>query len=199
MKLSPAEFAFMNTRNRQRAIGYEFGAFVRHLKKHGIDLNGKVILDAGCGPGFSTELIRREFRPSRLVAFDLMPEMVELATKHTTAEFFIGNITATGLPPGTFDAVFIFDVLHHEPEWHRALQEMARVLKAGGVLMVEEPSNRLVRLGNLLGMYHPPEAMFGWGELRRGLLATGFEILENSRLGLGLFQNYLCRKEASSL
>jgi len=199
MKLTPAEFAFMNTRNRQRAMGYEFGALIKHLKKHGIDLNGKVILDAGCGPGFSTGLISLEFRPSRLVAFDLMPEMVELARKHTTAEFFVGNITDTGLPPGTFDAVFIFDVLHHEPGWRTALQEMARVLKPDGVLLVEEPSKQLVRLGNLFDMYHPPEAMFGWSELRRGLLSTGFKILENGRLGLGLFQNYLCRKEEASL
>lgn len=194
MKLTSAEFALMNTRNRQRAMVYEFRAFLKHLKKHSIDLTGKAILDAGCGPGFSTELISREFRPSRLVAFDLMPEMVDLARKRIAAEFFVGNIAATGLPSETFDAVFILDVLHHEPEWRKSLDEMARVLKPGGVLLVEEPSNLLVRLGNLFDMHHPPEAMFGWGEFEGALKSTGFEILGNSRLSLGLFRNYLCRK-----
>lgn len=39
------------------------------------------------------------------------------------------------LPSEKFDAVFIFDVLHHVPEWRSALKEINRVLKACCVLL----------------------------------------------------------------
>ena len=53
MRLSKAEFFAMNNpirRLMQRNL--EFRAFRESLKKHNIDLRGKMILDAGCGLGW---------------------------------------------------------------------------------------------------------------------------------------------------
>ena len=57
----------------------EFRLFNKFLEKHGIDLTGGVILDVGCGSGYGTELIRSRYNPKELVAFDLMPEQIEIA------------------------------------------------------------------------------------------------------------------------
>ena len=38
----------------------------------------------------------------------------------------------------TFDAIFVFGVLHHVPEWQEALSEIVRVLKPGALLYFEE-------------------------------------------------------------
>jgi ubiquinone/menaquinone biosynthesis C-methylase UbiE len=199
MRLSPAEFNAMNTRNRERLMSYEFRAFTKHLERHGIDLTGKEILDAGCGPGFSTVLIARHFRPSRLVAFDLMPEMIDIATSRPAlAEFYVKDIASTGFPAESFDAVFIFDVLHHVPEWREAVREMSRLLRPGGVLLAEEPANQLTWFGDFFRMHHPIEAKFGWSEFRKELREAGFEILGGSHLLLGAFRNYLCRKGSPS-
>jgi demethylmenaquinone methyltransferase/2-methoxy-6-polyprenyl-1,4-benzoquinol methylase len=41
-------------------------------------------------------------------------------------------------PDGSVDAVVVVDALHHFPEQHRCLEEMARVLAPGGVLVVRD-------------------------------------------------------------
>jgi ubiquinone/menaquinone biosynthesis C-methylase UbiE len=183
MRLGKTEFAMMNNPIRrflQRHV--EFRVFKRHLQKHKINLANRAILDAGCGSGYSTELIAREFVPSCLVAFDLMPEQIELAKRRgLNADVFVGDMTNLELPSETFDAVFIFGVLHHIPTWRQALHEMASVLRSEGVLLVEEPQVR-----------------FSWPEFERGIGQAGFEILEKSSVLTQGFQSYLARKRHRS-
>jgi ubiquinone/menaquinone biosynthesis C-methylase UbiE len=124
-------------------------------------------------------LIARAFAPSHLIAFDLMPEQIELAKRRSLkADFFVGDMTNLELPSETFDAVFIFGVLHHIPTWRKALREMASVLKPKGVLLVEEP-----------------QARFRWSEFERSIEQAGFEILERSRVLTQSFQSYLTQKK----
>lgn len=56
----------------------EFTTFKEFLDKHNISLEGKIVLDAGCGSGYSTNLIQ-QFLPAELVGFDLMPMQIEKA------------------------------------------------------------------------------------------------------------------------
>jgi ubiquinone/menaquinone biosynthesis C-methylase UbiE len=155
----------------------EFRIFRQHLRKHGIDLTNKAILDAGCGSGYSTGLIASEFSPSRLVAFDLMPEQIAFAKRRDLdAEIFVGDMTHVELPDKTFDAVFIFGVLHHIPSWRGALREMARVLGPKGVLLVEEPQVR-----------------FSWLQFEQGMSDAGLEILEKGQVLTQGFHSYLAQ------
>lgn len=154
MRLGRIKFLAMNNplkRWLQKHV--EFRVFRRHLEKHHVDLTGKAILDAGCGSGYGTELIAAALAPRQLVAFDLMPEQIALTRRRKLdVQFFVGDMTRVDLPDGAFDGAFIFGVLHHIPHWRQALREMARLLKPGGVLLVEEP-----------------RARFDWPELERGI------------------------------
>ncbi|TCL76958.1 methyltransferase family protein [Hydrogenispora ethanolica] len=179
MRLGKVEFALMNNPLRrllQRKV--EFGAFLSLLEKQRIDLAGKVIMDAGCGSGYSTELILKAFRPARVIAFDLMPEQIRLAARRgLPAEFAVGDMTRIDCADGFCDAAFVFGVLHHIPEWRLALAELRRVLKPGGVLLAEEPEYR-----------------FHWTELMAGMGAAGLEVVECRALYWGYFHTYLCRR-----
>ena len=62
----------------------------------------------------------------------------------------------------------------------QGLAEAARVLKPQGVLLMNELSH----------------AWSGWDELTDGLESAGFVVLESRKYLLGLFQSFLCRKEA---
>jgi ubiquinone/menaquinone biosynthesis C-methylase UbiE len=173
----------------------EFKIFKHFLKKHNISLTGKTILDAGCGSGYSSEIVSKEFTPAQLIAFDLMPQHIKMAKKRgLEANFFVGDVTKIDLPSNTFDAVFIFGILHHVPEWRKALREIARVLKSEGVLLVEEVNREGVDFVNHLGFYHPGEARFDWSEFAEGIRLSGFEILEEKKILIDEFRSFICLK-----
>ena len=176
-RLSKIEFWAMNNAVRrwlQRNV--ELKVFQRFLKKQNIDLNNKAILDAGCGSGYSTEIISKIFNPSKIIAFDLMPEQIKLAQKRRTdAVFYTGDINKIKFPDDTFDAVFIFGVIHHVCSWKKALKEISRVLKNRGALLIEEP-----------------RVIFKWNEFENELNSIGYEILEKVKLMGNYFKSYLC-------
>ena len=197
MKLNDREFKAMNTPLRwwiQENV--EFEVFKRHLRKYNIDIKNSVILDVGCGSGFSTKLISQEFAPRRLVAFDFMPEQIELAkNKNIQAEFSVGDSTNINMPSSTFDAVFVMGVLHHIPEWKKAIREISRVLKPDGLLLVEEPSKFLLFLADIVRYTHPKEAKTFWNEFENELKASGFNVLSREIVLLCLGQSFLLKKQ----
>jgi len=197
MKMDKKELRFMNSSFRQFFLKYyEFKVFKKFLKKNHIDLNKKVILDAGCGCGYSTELIVKEFQPEEIFAFDIMPSQIELTKQRgLSVNLFVGTMTDIKLPCEKFDAVFIFGVLHHVPEWRKALKEVNRVLKPGGVLLVEEPNKRtLDRAERYWKIYHPKESKFEWSEFIKGLKDNGFHIVENKKIYAGKLRSFMCIK-----
>lgn len=164
----------------QRTV--ELRIFQCLLERANIDLRDANLLDAGCGNGYGLELISRTFRPRRLVGFDLMPEQVDRANARARrggidAQIGVADITRIPEPDDSFDGVFVFGILHHVPRWRAALVEIARVLRPGGVLLVEEIHGTAVRLEDrFLGTSHPVEAAFPWPAFRAGLEDAGLEI-----------------------
>jgi ubiquinone/menaquinone biosynthesis C-methylase UbiE len=197
MHMDQKELWFMNSPCRRFFQKWcEFRIFKKHLKKNQIDLTDKVILDVGCGSGYSCELIMKEFEPKELFAFDIMPEEIELAKRRRlTANLFVADATDTKLPADKFDAVFVFGLLHHISGWERALAEMNRVLKNDGVLLLEEPNRTAVNgLERYLRIRTPKEASFDWPALVEGLKGTGFRVIENTMVYLWYFRSFMCLK-----
>lgn len=180
MRLDTTEFWAMNIPLRRWIQKYiEFRIFKEMLSRYSINLDGKAILDAGCGSGYSTELIINEFKPSRITAFDYMPEQISIArNRDLNVDFFVGDLTGIDSPDDIFDAVFVFGVLHHIPAWKTALSEVSRVLRPDGVLLVDEP-----------------RARFNWKEFESGIKDSGMTILDVRKFFLTYFHAYLCRKK----
>lgn len=95
MRLGKLEFAAMNNPIRRLVQKHlEFKTFCNFLESHDIDLTNTIIMDAGCGSGYSTELIINKFKPAGVIAFDLMPEQIALAKRrHLSVDFTIGDVT----------------------------------------------------------------------------------------------------------
>src|SRR5262245_62779838 len=116
-RLNDKELAMMQSPIRawsQRHV--EMRVFRRLLRKAGVDPSGGRILDAGCGNGNGLLLLAEMFHPSRLCGFDLMPEQVERARARTEGmgvEVAVGDITAIDHADDSFEAIFVFGILHH--------------------------------------------------------------------------------------
>lgn len=182
MRLSLTEFIAMNNLFRRWSQKYiEFRMFKKMLLKRNLSLSEKAIVDAGCGSGYSTELIRNEYNPSRILAFDYMPEQISLAKKRLkNVDFKVGDMTSIVSENGQYDAVFVFGVIHHIPDWKKAIDETMRVLKTGGVLLIFEPK---------------ADFRFTWNDLENYFSQIGFEILETRTFLFRFFHFYLCQKK----
>lgn len=102
------------------------------------------ILELGCGTARMTHLMAERFPVARIIAteVDQIQHQKNLASEHPACiEFHAGGAQAIDLPDNSMDLVFMFKSLHHVPPelMAQAMQEIARVLKPGGLAWISEP------------------------------------------------------------
>jgi ubiquinone/menaquinone biosynthesis C-methylase UbiE len=140
MKLNWAERWVVNNPLRVLEQRYQ----VRWLHKALPLPHAATVLEVGCGRGAGAALIQEHFRPARVHAQDLDEKMIRKAMKYLSHRqragilLFVGNAEFLPYRDAVMDAVFCFGVLHHVPDWQGSLAELARVLKPGGALYLEE-------------------------------------------------------------
>jgi ubiquinone/menaquinone biosynthesis C-methylase UbiE len=99
------------------------------------------VLDVGCGTGLFASRIRQALPGSQVVGVDLVPGMLAKGSerwKRMAGEVFPVQADSERLPFGwgTFDVVTCANSFHHYPNQGRAVEEMRRVLKPGGRLIL---------------------------------------------------------------
>lgn len=117
------------------------------IKRSGVGLNMSV-LEIGCGSGGYTTFAAREVgEQGRLYALDIQARMLKqleakLAKEENrdvhNIELVLGSATDLSFKDKSLDLVLLITVLREIPDRHRALQEVMRVLKPGGMLAVTE-------------------------------------------------------------
>lgn len=105
------------------------------------DIQGKRILDLGCGLGEGA--VYFAMKGARVTACDLSPGMLDLAAnvaaRHGVAiATHQSSADATGLADGSFDVVYAANILHHS-DIPKVLDEARRLLVPGGVLVSWDP------------------------------------------------------------
>lgn len=96
-------------------------------------------LDLGCGPGFTTELLRDALAPQRVVGVDASPAFVQEARRRApTLEFVQHDVLELPFPTGPADLVYARFLVSHLSEPARALGAWAAALRPGGRLLLDE-------------------------------------------------------------
>jgi trans-aconitate 2-methyltransferase len=100
---------------------------------------GSVVVDLGCGPGFSTDLLAETCRPRRLLGIDASPSFVELARRQVpSAIFAVHDASVTPLPGAPADVLYARLLLAHLRDPLDVARRWQSQLAAGGVLLVED-------------------------------------------------------------
>ncbi len=103
---------------------------------------GERWLDVACGPG----IVCRALAPhvAEVHGIDLTPEMVRVARRETAAAgldnatFGVGDATALELPDARLDGAVARFAIHHIPLPGRLFDELARVVRPGGRVVVAD-------------------------------------------------------------
>lgn len=100
------------------------------------------VLDAGCGTGGLIRTLSSQEPHWTITGLDFSPIACSLARESTSAETVQGSITELPFPAASFDIVTCADVLSQVPDGSMALREFARVLRPGGVVVINVAAYR---------------------------------------------------------
>jgi ubiquinone/menaquinone biosynthesis C-methylase UbiE len=132
-KFSRAYFeAIEDLRYRREPEVVSFAQFPR--------FHGKKILEVGVGVG--TDFIQWIRAGAEAYGIDLTPEAIEHVTRRVTIyglhpkEIRLADCENLPYPDGMFDLVYSWGVIHHTPNTERALAEIVRVCRPGGICKV---------------------------------------------------------------
>lgn len=131
-------------------------------------LQGKLILDAGCGYGRMSELILQHRPEVKVVGVDISESMICESSNWLGHRFagYVGDLTSLPFPDATFDSVICIGVIMHVADEGKVMRELARVLRPGGHLVLT--------FNNLLSPFAP------FNILQRKLLALARKVLKRS-------------------
>ena len=143
-----------------RTAAHDAAFFIRHLRP------GMRVLDVGCGPGSITQGLAELVAPGSVVGIDIQAALIERARalgaagEQTNLHFEVADLYRLPFADQTFDAAFSNGVLMHLAEPMRALAQLRRVLRPGGIIGVRDPDFGAV-------LYAPMTPTFQrWLELR---------------------------------
>ncbi len=116
----------------------------------------KVILDIGCGGGHgSYKLIRAGAK--KIYGVDVIADSIEYCQahyNHPNLFFKQGDITRLDFDDNSFDLICAFEVIEHIKNYQKAISELRRVLKPGGLLIISTP-NKAIYSPDSKKPFHP--------------------------------------------
>ena len=159
------------------------------MERFGGRVEGGQVLEIGCGRGVGTEIIFERFGAWEVHAFDLDPDMIEQARRRLAAypldrlKLSVGDAARIDAEDASYDAVFDFGIIHHVPDWRRAVAEVGRVLKPGGRFFFEEVTKKaLGRWFYRTFLEHPTENRFTANEFINEAQRQGIYVGSNWRM-----------------
>ncbi|GAB2714127.1 class I SAM-dependent methyltransferase [Streptomyces bullii] len=121
-------------RTAANSAGYLLGSLEPHMR----------VLDIGCGPGTITADLAELVPDGRVTGVDRAPGILEQARATADARglanvtFAVADVHALDFPDDTFCVVHAHQVLQHVGDPVRALREMKRVARPGGIIAARD-------------------------------------------------------------
>lgn len=109
-------------------------------------LEGKDVLEVGCGRGGGTAFVQERFRPRSMVGLDLATRAIDAcraAYARPGLRFVAGDAENLPFDDASFDVVLNVESSHCYADMQRFLGEVHRVLRPGGLLLIADARETL--------------------------------------------------------
>ena len=166
-----------------------------------------VVADVGCGYGRSLKKLNDRFKPDKLIAMDIDPEMINAARNETKlnnlkqVEYHCCSSSMIDLENDSVDMLFCHQTFHHLLHQSEAIAEYFRVLKPGGVLLFGESTKRYIHSWIIRLLFrHPMDVQKTADEYLSLIRNTGFTVSDQqisypflwwSREDFAIMENWL--------
>ena len=142
MKPAPApSYAFGDSQLARERLGLVADTFelpTRRLLDDLPPMQPRYVVDMGCGPGYTSALLRERFPHSEVTGLDASPAMVEEARSRAPGAWFtVADVTAPLRLPA--DVVYSRLLLGHLSDPGAALARWTAAMRPPGLLVCEEP------------------------------------------------------------
>jgi SAM-dependent methyltransferase len=145
-----------------------------------------VLLEVGCSSGFFITQLRDAWPGATVMGSDFLLEPLErLAEREPRIPLLQFDLVRCPLPSGSIDAAVMLNVLEHIKDDQGAVAQVFRILKPGGVAVVEVPAGP--HLYDAYDEFLQHERRYTAAALRTLLEACGLAVVEASHLGFSVY------------
>lgn len=175
--------AVMNQYDLQRRLHIVFDVFLKD-----VDLRERRVLDAGCGTGWFSQAAC--YRGARVTALDIGPRLLGQVRRKCDAKTVVGDVLDLEFADDSFDVVISSECIEHTRDPRRAVRELIRVCRPGGLVAITSNNHTwywLCALANRLDWrpYKGIENWPTWRDFRSWFASERVRILD--RRGFHLF------------
>jgi ubiquinone/menaquinone biosynthesis C-methylase UbiE len=149
------------------------------------------VLDAGCGTGALLDRLK-DRGDVELYGLDFSGQALAYTRQRGHARLVQGDLTRLPFPDGTFDVVTALDVVEHVREDEQALNEVNRVLRPDGVLLVSVPAFQFLWGPHDTALQH--FRRYTTAEMGALMRRTGFRVSKLTYLLWLLFPAFLAQR-----
>ena len=161
----------------------------QHVKK-----KSPVILEIGCSSGYMLKAIQKSFPKALILGVDCISgPLNELSKEFRGIPLLQFDLVRCPLPDMSVDTLVLLNVLEHIQHDSVALFQLNRILKPGGVLILEVPAGP--SLYDVYDEYLLHYRRYGFTGLRNLVCGAGFSIIRASHLGFFLYPMFVLAKK----
>jgi SAM-dependent methyltransferase len=151
-------------------------ALKRHLDRE------VVILEVGCSSGFLLRELTADWPQGLIIGSDYIAEPLDdLARRTPSMPLLRFDLVECPLPSASLDGVVLLNVLEHIERHDLAIEQVARILKPGGIAVVEVPAGP--QLFDVYDKYLKHFRRYSRHDLRVLLTRAGLRVVSESFLG----------------
>ena len=172
---------------RRRLLDWLVGEISREFKR-------PTILDVGCGTGINSRVLGKY---GDTISSDASEEALGFSRGRGIERLVRSHVESLPFAASTFDVITALDVLEHINDDLRALDELLRVTKDGGALIITVPAYGFLWSEHDEALHH--RRRYAASELRNKLTNAGFEVERITYYITFLFFPILLMRFAQSL